>query len=877
MWLLSTLAGRVEIRPASVPHRGAAAAPKHSGLPQDTACSLRFDDCIVSIEAQGQDDWQPGENGLIERRHFLRAGLGAGIGAALGSCPGLAACSPSDARKSRPDSAKGVPPVWPQAKWGDVPIGGGGYITQNAVDFHTGVMWCGTDVQNCYLRRPGDLKWATVFRKDTLPSEDLVRNVETISGKRITDGLGSNMGTFAGADGKRAYSQINGWVYTLDLDPSKPLSEPGGITATRWNLPVKWMRTNQGWDRWWGPGLSGHPTHKDVCLLGTENDGAYYTLDAGKSVTRIALPSCSGGIGPAKGRERILVWQTATQSFVFVQGVGLHRSLSGPTGVFLFVEGGPKHATSLWGEADGTLWMTGDPRVANDTGDRLAQPIQTSLDAGVYRLEFGASAPIFLGNPLSKWDGYGPWHVAVDPHERNNVVAFKDQIGAVSQDRGRTWTTTSSCKMVSGGEAAWRVGNMFVGAVSFTPKRGELFFGEGFGCLLTQNYTSEIGLFGWRLTATDFSKGIEEFIVNHAVINPRTGAAWLNCWDRQIVHVVSLSEYINKPQLPVGAALSPALSMDVALDEDFYVVAGGAGTALHSWSQGGDVFTLFDPSPGHDRVFPARPTDPNQRRGGCTGAVAISKRNDIVIVQGNNWPAVETRGRFNPSTGVPDRPEDWSVIELDGSTNYHTINAYYVTRQSVSADKMRPGVFAMVVSTVDPQVRNSTNNPLGGLWVREAVGAPWVQSRKGVIGGKGEVAQFWQCHLNYVPGRSGELLYSGYIGQAHCPLVHLQADGSKETAIAGVSDVLAFGFGANAGDYPAVLFRGKYDGREAFWLTLDWFRTVQFISDLFPNNYWCSGTPTIAGDLSRDGHGKWLISTGGKGAIFAHLDSANRT
>ncbi len=97
-----------------------------------------------------------------------------------------------------------------------MPIGGGGYITQNAVDLNTGIIWCGTDVQNCYLRRPGDTKWATVFRKDTLPAADLVRNTQA-------DGLGSNMGTFAGTDGTRAYSHINGWAYTLDLDPSVPL------------------------------------------------------------------------------------------------------------------------------------------------------------------------------------------------------------------------------------------------------------------------------------------------------------------------------------------------------------------------------------------------------------------------------------------------------------------------------------------------------------------------------------------------------------------------------------------------------------------------------------------------------------------------------
>ncbi len=107
--------------------------------------------------------------------------------------------------------------------------------------------------------------------------------------------------------------------------------------------------------------------------------------------------------------------------------------------------------------------------------------------------------------------------------------------------------------------------------------------------------------------------------------------------------------------------------------------------------------------------------------------------------------------------------------------------------------------------------------------------APWVQTRKGLIGGRGELAQFWVCHLAFVPGRPAELLYTGYIGQAHCPLVHLLNDGRSETTVPGVTDVVAFGFGKNldGAGYPAVLFRGKYEGVEAFWLTLDWFKSVQ--------------------------------------------------
>jgi len=729
-------------------------------------------------------------------------------------------------------------------------------------------MWCGTDVQNCYLRRPTEPEWATVFRKDTFsdPATDLVRQTAT------TDGLGSNLGTFAGTQGRRAYACINGYAYTLDLDPNTPLTKPGGIKAKRWNLPAKWMRTNAGIDRMWGPGMSGHPINPDVCLLGTENDGAYYTLDAGLNVQQITLPKCSGGIGVSvKGRERILVWQNPVESFVFIQGTGLHRSTTGPTGDFTLIPGSPLHATSLFGEPDGTLWLTGDPRTPNADSTAIISPAVTSPDAGVWRLDLGSPTPTFLGNPLKQWAGYGPYFIAANPNNPQHVIAFKDQQGSISIDRGKSWMTTGSglAKMVPGGEAAWRLGNMFVGDVRFTPDNS-IFWGEGFGCLLTHDYlngikTNSAGAKYWDLQSQDYSRGIEEFIYNNIFVNPRSGQLVTNNWDRHACVVYSLTEYKNQPLQPTATKLSAALGMDVAIDQDLYFIGGGSGTASHSWTRDLKTLTPFGTS-----IFPPLPNTTTP--GGCAGPVAMSYGTDAVIVQANNWPAIETRGRFNPTTGLPDRVGDWTQIELDGSTNYHTINAFYVTRQSITADKTREGVFAMVVSNVDPKVRNSTNNPLGGIWMRPNRTDPWKQTVKGLIGGKGELAQYWVCHLSYVPNRSGELLYTGYIGQAHTPLVHLTSDGlDPPILIPDVTDVNTYGFGRNpdtSSPYPAVLFRGKYKGLDGFWLTRDWFKTFRYVSDPFLNNYWSPGTPAIAGDMSLNGADLWSVANVGKGGVW---------
>ncbi len=100
----------------------------------------------------------------------------------------------------------------------------------------------------------------------------------------------------------------------------------------------------------------------------------------------ITVPACVNG---ADGVSRYLVWQGPTHSFVFVQGVGLHRSLTGADGRFALVPGGPLRASSLYGEADGTLWLCGEARTPNATNKGYIYTA-TSPDAGIWRLDFGA-------------------------------------------------------------------------------------------------------------------------------------------------------------------------------------------------------------------------------------------------------------------------------------------------------------------------------------------------------------------------------------------------------------------------------------------------------------------------------------------------------
>jgi hypothetical protein len=752
-------------------------------------------------------------------------------------------------------------------KWEDVKLGGGGYITNVARDPVTGMLFAGTDVQNCYLRRPGDARWATVFRRDTMAPEDMVRTKES---NDKGHSLASCMGAFAGGEGKRLYSHINAKVFTIDLDPAIPLTEPGGIKCKRWNLPLKYMQPNLNIGKFSSPGMAGHPTDKDVALLGTWNDGGYSTSDGGNTVQQLDVPVGFGSAGVEKGRERYLVWIDQTNPancYVFCQGTGLHRSTTGVAGPYTLVTGGPKMAVNLFGEPDGTLWVCGDGRIPNATGSAYISGV--SADGGLWTLKGDSWA--FVGNPMTKWATY-PWHVAVAPYLSAKtggkvVLAWAEQVGTLSQNGGTSWfnmENASTAAVIEGGEADWRrsAGLRMGGGFTFTENYGEIIGGEGFGVIRDADFLTptlhpdypvqkEVP----RILAQDMSAGIEEFIVNNIFVNPANGRIFLNCWDRHIVEVADLNDYTARVMMPVGARLSIAHGMDNAIDDpDYYVVSAGSGTPAHSWSQGGRLWTQFAVTLAEKQA-----TYPDSAGNGSAGAIAMSTRDDIVICQSNNLPAIESRGS-----------RVFRRIALNGRMDYSTINSYTTAyRKNVAADKTRPGVFAMVVPMTVPGVQNAVNNVLGGLWVRPGIDKEWVQTIVGDVDEGGENIQFWGCHLQYIPDHSGEMLYTGYIGQADAPLVHWKDDGRVRSNLPNIANVLAYGFGRGLPDrpYPGILALGKFKGERGYWESFDLFETAEKISDEFPNNYWSAGTTCIEGDMTEIG--KWFVPVGGKGAVFA--------
>lgn len=555
-------------------------------------------------------------------------------------------------------------------EWRDIPFGGGGYRTWAAFNAN-GDMFLGSDSCPSAIRRASDKRWTTLFTEATVPSHatSFVNN----AGK---GSFNSGWGCWAPSDPTRLYSNINGLLFRFDIDPTKELGAPGAITGTPWNLAPKYMMSGLGYGRWFGPGVSVHPTDKNIVLLGTSNDGCYYTADGGLTVSPISIPApltLASGSGREIGRERYMVWidqGDPNYCYIAVQGIGLHRSTTGVAGPYSLVAGGPDGATCLFGEADGTLWICGDERF-------------TGM-GGLWNIVRGASSYTHFSIPALSTNY--PWHVAVDPFDSSSIICWREQIGAITSDRGTTWASRGAFLPLGNGEAAWRMQTApkQAGGWAFDPTTpGRILTGEGFGAVIIDNYKS-----GNPITLKDFSAGLEGKIVNDFTVNPSTGTLMETAWDLPVTRIDSLTDYVSIPSRgPTGhGGVQIGSQVDWAVDDvNTWFASVGTGGSNHCKSTDDgdtwDVFAGVNPFPG-----PA-------------GAIAVGKADNFVLIESNNSGALYSK----------DGGATLNEVVLNGSKDWGKINASYnLGVKRLCADKSRPGVFAMLVHGFFPNAFRNT-------------------------------------------------------------------------------------------------------------------------------------------------------------------------
>jgi hypothetical protein len=118
-----------------------------------------------------------------------------------------------------------------------------------------------------------------------------------------------------------------------------------------------------------------------------------------------------------------------------------------------------------------------------------------------------------------------------------------------------------------------------------------------------------------------------------------------------------------------------------------------------------------------------------------------------------------------------------------------------------------------------------------------------------------EARQFWQCQLDYVPGRAGELVYTPHADGPADRFFWSQDDGRTWAELhRSIRNIRAFGFGKAAPDQarPAIYFWGKVNDQPGLYASLDWFASPPQLVSRFPSQM-LADISCVGGDPDRFG------------------------
>ncbi|WP_344708960.1 hypothetical protein [Sphingomonas humi] len=605
-------------------------------------------------------------------------------------------------------------------------------------------------------------------------------------------------------------------------------SADGGRTVQRTRFPQKRFNPNGGWQRLFNPTVDIHPVDPSSVLVGTWGEGAWCTADGGATWRQADLPPAEGTPDGQEGIH-LVAFDPAQPNrvYVFVAGLGLFRSDTGPGGKFDLLAGGPTRSSNIVPGPGGDLF------VCEFSKDRWG-------------------GKVWRYSPMAGWTSAQPKReamtLAFDPRKPGTALLVNaDGVLMKSDDFCATFAELTGWKWAeNGGEIQWMGGlsTMYPAQVKFDPNvPGQAWIAQGVG-------VASANIDDPAIRVQDWSAGIEELCAWSTLCVPG-GKTYLAAMDKPFWRVDSLSAYTNDFRFPVlegnghnADFVAFATWMDYAPEDPRFlvgVVAPGQWSGPGYTTNGGESWKVFSGQP-----------EGGWGKGGC---IAAASKTNFVVLPSNNAPGVYTL----------DGGKSWATIKLDGkSPTTGFANAFYVGRKNLSADKSRPGTFALVFTTLSGN--DEYLNVLGGLWLSRDGGRSWTQQLAGLIGPPGtkprEVAvaggdarQFWQCQLEYVPGRSGELVYTPHADLSADRFFWSQDDGKTWAELhKSIRNVRAFGFGKAAPGQarPSLFFWGEVRGRQGLFASFDWLASEPRLVSRFPSQM-LANVSCIGGDLNNFG------------------------
>lgn len=739
--------------------------------------------------------------------------------AALAQCNQLfAANEQPDLRVRTKPTNYEIPESWTFVR---PPNNAGGFVTDWNIDRHTGELACGTDVFNGGFRAADADSWSMMFNAETLPTEYF----DPLPKRSNNVGRGLYGFAYAPSTAGVGYAAWRGDVYRFE-----------DRVPTRTEFVDQPMESNTGAARRFHPVIAVHPRADNVVAVGCNGGGVAYSEDGLASWAWLDLPTARNENAQSRGKALVAWSVDGALLLIHVAGKGMFvwRPGSGsPKSV-----GGPLNSTGINVTPSGDVWICHHRfgTEATETADQLAM-------RGIWRWRDGRWTQFMSGTAIDR--------IAIDPFDEKRMIAVDEdsQRWRISTDGAENLRSIGN-EVRGAGETEWfsnRKKALYPAKVDFHPLiRDQIIIAEGLG-ICSAEFPGRLS----GMTVHDFSRGIHELVATCGLANRDHETMLIGTMDKgrwevdRTTDLVGTWTYANAQNERNPSAVTHLRSIDYAADDGNFVAG---------------IFHQSKGVPGYSedwgRTWTALPQPASGIPWKIGGCIAVSTRNDILLCEGNNgglW-------NIDVDTGMVEPVGFGGVDQITDQ-----INAYYVHRKNIAACKERPGVFAMVLNTLDP------NKHLGGLWIRQA-DREWMQTMDGyvapLLNNEFRHGQFWQARIEPVPGHPGEWLYARCEGKGHDPLTWIKNDGTtRETfPCAGLS---SFAFGMGTGERPALFFYGYFEDVRGLFVTYDWFASDPILISRFPDG----SIDTVSKGLGLVGDmttvGRCAVGFNGNNWVFA--------
>lgn len=673
-------------------------------------------------------------------------------------------------------------------------------------------------------------------------------------------------------------------------------------------------------NKFFGPFMAVDPANEQIAYASTPASGTFVTTNGGTAWTRVAAVGVGSSAGLPQGGGSLIAFDPrakvvakSTQGiYISTYGIGVFHSQDGGR-TWHLTSGSPTTHRHMVVDPTGRVWLTDNTNNAANVH---------TYDGGNWKSIAEAGGFFTIAVDRNNCVSATTCHVVLA--DNGGVIDVTTNGGAswTGKDYGYSRVATDIPWLANTQETYMTNGNMM-----FDPSNSNtLDFAEGIGFWETNPPTSSATRFQWTSVSADI-----EQLVSHWAISPPKGDPVLTFWDRPVFVSKDPAIYPSNHGANYNQSIMMGWSVDYASNDPktLVLLANWAGKDSSGISKdGGDKWSPFPSLPTD--IFPAGPSGPMGFLGGSIAAstsrnflISLSDDGNLWYTKdaGASWHVTGPPGIPRSATAIADEitpaggvkinfasvPSSVAVGQLVSDISGYQVSdakviaktastvtisapatrqvnsgdafifqaetgwnhAYYLNRQNICADRVRPHTF--YAYNYGPSAAPNA----AGIWRSSDGGASWV--KEGYFN-TGFPNSTFNARLECVPGSAGDMYFSS--GSQNGPHPNDQGfyeclDKSQMLSCRkffNVKDVWAFGFGAPAlhdAAYPTIYLYGAVNNTMGYWRSTDHGASWLKIGAAFDGTL---DTPTVViGDSNIFGR----AYVGFSGSGFAYIQSGN--